>query len=78
MVLSRENQEMFQNSFFLGQLSVNASFSGVALAEPYQNSKCFVHQTNTLYKRNSFPGKKLQVFLEKMLEMEPSYDKVTS
>ena len=37
---------MFQNSFFLEQLSVNVSVLGVALVEPYQSSKYFALQTN--------------------------------
>ena len=46
-VLSHEIWEISENSLFLEQLLVNASVSGVALVEPYQNRKYLTHQTNS-------------------------------
>ena len=69
--LSCEICEIFQNRFFLEQLSANVSVSGVGPAQPYQSNKDLIwltKQINTLTSNQSYfvkqllPSKKVGTF----------------
>ena len=56
-ILSCRVCEIFQNSFFLEQLSANVSVSGVGAAQPYQSNKYLIwlnKQINTLTSNQSY------------------------
>ena len=69
-ILSCRVCKIFQNSFFLEQLSVNVSISGVGAAQPYQRNKYLIYlnkQINTLTSNQSYLSSPLPLQMKKRI-----------